>query len=186
MSNKNCTGVPVDRALASQSTNSGYGTVSARCGVIFEAASQLIASEQAVLIYRTVSASLSCRLWLRTSSETNSGRALSTSSRQDKMTHWKQLHSQGVQSTKPLRSFCNSATHSRSTTCNDSVGPWMNVVARRYSQLAKKKRKQAEAQSNLLTSEGRPPINPVGIFWPHVRFKPADSQLRGALLMEGT
>ena len=45
------------------------------------------------------------------------------------MTHWKQLCSQGVQLTKLLRGFCDSATHSSSTICNDSVGPW-SVVAR--------------------------------------------------------
>ena len=100
------------------------------------------------------------------------------------MTHWKQHQSQGVQSTKRLRGFCDSATHSSSTICNDSVGPWKNVVARNVEP-AREKKKTSGSTSNLLTSEGRPPINPVDIFWSHVRFRPTDSQLRGALLMEG-
>ena len=54
------------------------------------------------------------------------------------MTHWKQHQSQGVQSTKQLRGFCDSATLSTSKICNDSVGPWRNVVARRSSQLVKR------------------------------------------------
>ena len=39
--------------------------------------------------------------------------------------------------------FCDSVTHSSSTICNDSVGPWRSVVAR-SSQLEKKRKAEAQ------------------------------------------
>ena len=81
-----------------------------------------------------------------------------------RMTHWKQLCSQS------RLNYCEaSATRRRTPVQPSATIAW---DPRSAVEPAREKKKRSGGTNNLLTSEGRPPINPVDIFSSHVRSTP--------------